>query len=186
MKTETFTGKNMSQQTAFSKQDLEHRYLEITSLYDMVEEMVATVESEFVKDPQAQLAIVEPLVSEMGEATDILSEEFLNVVQESGGIRRASRGKSRIESALRKIYLALDNYRQRVGAKKGKAQDALHNIADPIVKKIKRQVERIVAIFVEFIDLSLDRIMHKSEIEELRQKEARVALMLHQMAQQHT
>ena len=45
------------------------------------------------------------------------------------------------------------------------AHDTVENIADPIVNKIQRQMERIVVIFLEFIQLSdLASIMNQAEL----------------------
>jgi len=63
-----------------------------------------------------------------------------------------------------------------------KAHGAIMNIADPIVQKIHRQVEQVVIIFVEFIQISLQSIMNKTELEMLKARDARVALMMHQYA----
>lgn len=166
-----------------SKQELEQRYHEITELYDLAEELVGTVESEFIADPQAQLAIVEPLIEQLGESTDILTEEFITLAENPKKTNKTS--KSRVEYALRKLYMAVDGYKKRVGASVRKNQDTLLNIADPIVEKLKRHVESVVAMFLEFVELSLDLIMNKAQVEQLKQNQVRVAMHLHQMSQQH-
>lgn len=158
-----------------SEQDLKSRYDEITSMYDLAEELVSSVESEFVSNPDAQLMLVEPLVEQVGDSADQLSEEFINVAEGKGN-------RTKIEGALRKLYLALEDYKKRLGVENAPVQK-LVNIADPIVDKIKRQAEKIITVFLEFIDLSLDRIMHKAEVEELKKREEKVASMLHQISQ---
>jgi hypothetical protein len=165
----------------YSMEELETKYNEITSLYDDAEELVATVESQFVQDPNSQLDIVEPLINEIGDATDILSEEFILVAENKKG-KAAKASKSRIEGALRKIYVAIGDYQARVKNTSKKAHGALQNIADPIVAKIQRKVEQIVVTFMEFIQISLMNIMNKAEVEALRVRDSRVALMMHQMA----
>jgi hypothetical protein len=52
-----------------------------------------------------------------------------------------------------------------------------------IVRKVKRQLEVVITHFVDFITLSLDRIMQKHDVEELKHRHASIALMLHQQAQ---
>lgn len=171
----------------YTTQELEAKYHDITVMFDYADELVATVESEFVKDQEAQLNIVEPLISELGDATDVLAEEFVLIAES----RKSKTGqgkvsKSRIEGALRKIYAAVADYQQRVSNAGKRAHGAIQNIADPIVAKVQRQVEKVVALFLEFVHISLQSIMSKAEVDSLKQRDARIALMMHQhaMAQQ--
>lgn len=165
--------------------ELELDYHQITELYDLAEELVATVEHEAVDDPNAQLNLVEPLINQLGDSTDVLCEAFIDVAgkgQDNAG------QKTRIETNLRKIYSAIDVYKEQAGAFAHQAGLGLHNIADHIVEKIKYQVERVISVFVEFINLSLERIMQKQYIEELRRRQEKIAQMLlateHQQAMQ--
>lgn len=162
--------------------DLELKYHDITELYELAEELIETVESEFIANPDDQLALIEPLVEAVGDAADVLSEEFLGVVGQTRAANKARRG--RIEGALRKVYVAIDAYKQRANQQAARSKQALINIADPIVEKIKRQVEVIVAIFVDFVDLTLDRIMQKAYIEELKKRQEKIAIMLHSLSQE--
>lgn len=160
-----------------NKAELELKYHEICGLYDLAEEVLNTCESDYISDPETQLNLIEPLVEQVGESADVLTEEFINAASGQGN-------KKKIEAALRKLFVAIDDYQKRVKANATNASQSLINIADPIVEKIKRQVETIVAIFIDFVSLSLDRIMHKSQIEELKQRQEKIALMLHGMSQQ--
>jgi hypothetical protein len=167
-----------------SMDDLESRYNDITVLYDFASELVETVESEFVDVPDRQWSLVEPLISEIGDATDVLTEEFIHVAE---GVKKMTGGKAskaRIETALRRIYAAINDYRDRVKEGTTRAHDALLNIADPIVNKIQRQVEKVIVAFLDFVQLSLASIMNQNELSQLKAREARVALMMHTMAQQ--
>lgn len=167
-----------------SMEELEHNYNEITVLYDYAEELLETVESDFVADPTQQLELLEPLVNDIGDAVDMLTEEYINLAEaRKHGIPGSAR-RNRVEGAIRKMYIAINQYREQAGAGTKKARQALANIADPIVNKIQRQVEKVVVVFLEFIQLSLDRIMNKVEYDLLKTREARVALMMHQWAQQ--
>ncbi len=171
-------------QKNYSMEELESAYNEITALYDLAGDLVETAESRFVTDPEAQLALVEPLVSELGEAADILTEEYLHVADNYRRKGISATNKSRIEAALRRVYISINEYRDRVRDRTKQAHQALVNIADPIVNKIQRQVEKVIVMFLDFVQLSLSSVMNKGEMDMLRQREARVALMLHQMSQQ--
>jgi len=87
-----------------------------------------------------------------------------------------------VETALRKIYVSVTEYQAKVCATSKSATSALKNIADPIVAKIQRQVEQVVAIFLEFVNISLYSIMNKAEVEALRVRDTRIAMMMHQQA----
>ncbi|MBY0355636.1 MAG: hypothetical protein K2Q12_07895 [Rickettsiales bacterium] len=158
--------------------DLELKYHDITELFELADALVDTAESEFITNPDEQLALVEPLVEAVGDAADVLTEEFLTVASQTKANNAVRRSK--IEGALRKIYVAIDAYKQQTA----KSKQALMNIADPIVEKIKRQVEVIVAIFVDYVDLTLDRIMQKTHIDELKKRQEKIAIMLHALSQE--
>ncbi len=160
-----------------SKAELELKYHEITELYELAEELVETVASEFVGSPEEQLALVEPLIETVGESADILSEEFIQVAGKPKARNKNSKGK--VEAALRGIYIAIDEYGKQVKRSSQKLSEKIMNIADPIVEKIKRQVEVVIAVFVDFVDISLDRIMQKAHIEELKERQEKIAAMLY-------
>ncbi len=169
-----------NKEATMNMQDLEARYYEITELYDLAEELVDTVESEFVDSPDDQLVLIEELVEEVGDAADILTEEFITLAEAQKKGKKKPRNKGKIESALRRIYSAIDAYNTRVSTGLSELNAGFRNIADPIVNKIKRQMEVVVANFLAFLELSLDRIMHKSQIEELKERQAHIAHLLAQ------
>ncbi|MFW0777175.1 MAG: hypothetical protein ACN2B6_05605 [Rickettsiales bacterium] len=166
----------------YSNEALEAKYNEITELYDFAEELVSTVESQFVQDPEEQMAIVEPLINEVSDAADLLGEEFITIAESTKGKAQVA-NKTRIEGALRKVYMAIATYQKRVGKGAKSARDGINNIADPIVNKIQRQMEKVIGVFLEFVSLSLNNIMNKAEAEALRVRDTHIAMLLHQQAQ---
>lgn len=160
---------------------MEQHYYEITEIYDLAEELVDTVDSELVQSPHQQLEIVEPLADEIADAADVLADEFIAIAENKG--KGKPKNKKSIEGALRKMYMAIDAYHARVDATLEQATQGFRNIADPIVKKITRQIEVVVACLVDFVQLSLDRIMQKSHVEELKQRQEKIAAMIHQAMQ---
>jgi len=173
-------GKNKN----FTVDDMKAKYDDVTRLYDYAEELVSTVESEFVKDPAGQLDLVEPLINEISEATDVLSEELIFIAEGKKYKASGKSNKTRVEGAFRRIFAAINDYEERVTAMGKKAHGALRNIADPIVKKIQRHVEEIVVVFLEFIQFSLHSVMGKMELEALRVRDTRIAMLMHQQAMQ--
>lgn len=148
----------------------EQKYYDITELYNLNEELMETVE--LASNPEAQLEIVAPLIEVIGEATEVLTEEYISLCEGSSARTAA---KSKVEANLRKIYVAIHEYHARVREAK--------NAAMMVVKKIKRQLEQVIANFVEFMTLSLDRVMQKQDIEELNAHHASIALILHSVGQ---
>lgn len=165
-----------------NEEDLEQRYHSITTLYDLAADLLSTVETAGV-NPETQIAIVEPLLVEVSEATDALTEEYVNIVRLG---EKKTKHKVRVETSLRRIYLALDDYTRRVQQHAHTGMTVIHNVADSIVAKIKRHVEQVVAIFMEIIDISLHLIMSKTELEQLKQHQTHINFMLHRMSQQHS
>ena len=175
-----------STKKAYSADDLEAKYLELTTLYDLAEELVNTVESSLVSDPNSQLEIVEPLINDIGDATDILTQEFIYIAESKKNKTQMKASKTNIEIALRKMFAAINDYQGRVKNISKKAHGAIMNIADPVVAKIQRQVEMVVVVFLEFLQISLQSIMGKAELEALKVRDSRIALMMHEhsLAQQ--
>ena len=163
-------------------EDFEERYLEITKLYDMAEELVNTIDSELVSNSDAQLEIIEPLINDIGDAADVLTQEFIFIAESKKHKTQGKASKVHVESALRKIFVAINDYNSRVKNVSKRAHGAIMNIADPIVQKIQRQIEQVVVIFLEFLQISLQSVMNKMELELLKARDARVALMMHQYA----
>lgn len=149
----------------------EQKYHDITELFLLNDELLATVPAS--ENPEAQLDLIEPLIEAIGESADILTDEYIALCE--GDPKRKASSKSRIEGALRKAYMAMQEFTT-------KARDA-RNAAHAVIKKMKRQLEHVVSHFMDFLTLSLDRIMQKSDVEELKQRHANIALMLHQMGQ---
>lgn len=162
--------------------ELETHYNDIHALYDLAEELVNTIESKLVSDPSAQLDIVEPLINEIGDAADILTHEFILIAESQKHKTSSKASKAQVETGLRKIFNAINDYNNRVRDIGKKAHGAIMNIADPIVQKIQRHVEQLVMVFLEFMQISLQSIMNKAELDQMKSRDARVALMMHQHA----
>jgi len=118
----------------------------------------------------------------MGDAADILTREFILIAESKKNKTANKASKTQIEGALRKIFNALNDYHARVSDVGKKAHGAIMNIADAIVTKIHRQIEKVVVIFFEFLQISLQSIMNKAELESLKLRDSTVALMMHQHA----
>lgn len=145
----------------------EEKYYDIGELYALNDALLATVPD--AADPESQIELIGALVETIGESADILTEEYICLC---AGRKNRNSSKARVEGALRKIYMGINQFSHAM-------RDA-RNAALAVVKKIKRQLEQVISNFMEFVVLSLDKVMQKHDIDELKQRHAHIALMLHQ------
>lgn len=164
-----------------TQENLEESYQQVIALYDMADALITTVEKSPKTTKETHFQIVAPIVEQLEESTDVLTEEFITFAQQKGQ-KGSSSSRTKVESALRKIYAALDQYKALTQTTKKQALESVSNTVDPVIEKIKRQVEKVITIFVRFVELSLDRIMHKSDLELLKKREVTIATLLHNMS----
>lgn len=155
-----------------SEASLELKYQDIMMLFEMADQLIAKAET--AANPEQYVEEVEALVEAVVDTADTLSEEFFIIINGKQSGKQTSKGK--IETALRKSYTALNLFSK-------KASEATRKHAARLVNKLKRQLEVVIASVVDFVALSLDRIMQKQDIEEIKQRQVRIAQMLHNMAQ---
>jgi|GEM_PF-1922836 len=171
-----------AQKEDYSVNDYKAKYQDIVALYGHADELIATVEDAATKNPQEQLNLVESLVNEVADATDILTEEFI-LVAESKKPRATSKfSKKRIENALRRVFVAISDYRENAKHLAAQSSSAAIIIADKIVEKISQQLDRVVEIFLELINISLQSVMGKTEMDALKVRNTRIAIMMHQIS----
>ncbi len=149
----------------------EQKYYDINELYNLADELLMTVQG--AADPEEQLALVESLVETIGDSADVLSEEYVSLCEGKPGQKTSA--KTKVEGALRKIYIGMAELKNRVTDRR--------NAALLVIKKLKRQLEQVIENFVEMLVLSLDRIMQKQDVEELKARHANISLMLYSKGQ---
>ncbi|MEQ1706099.1 MAG: hypothetical protein ABL867_09050 [Rickettsiales bacterium] len=164
----------------YSMDDYKSRYNDITSLCDSAEELLATVENSPAKDPQAHLDMIEPLINEIADSSDVLVEEFILIAENKEKRSSNKFSKKRIEAALRRIFITINEYQENAKLTSKKLGSEAVTLTNSIVKKIKDQLDKVVAIFFEFAQISLQNIMNKAEIDALKARDSRIALMMHQ------
>jgi hypothetical protein len=165
-------------------QKLEESYHQVTAFYDLADSLIASVLNSPKEQQEAHYQLVSPLVDQLEQSADILTEEFINIAEgKDTGSAAAQRG--RIEGAFRKAYAAMDDYNKRATA--SRQQALLKKMSDsvqPVIDGIKQHIEKVIGIFIGFIDLALDRVMQKNDLEQLRKRDAKIAAMMHNMAMQ--
>lgn len=163
-----------------SAQSLEASYRQVAELYDMADELIATVLASPKDQQEMHFRVVNPLVEQLEESADVLTQEFINIAE--GKAKQSQVPRKRIEASLRKIYMEMSAYKKLVDQVRKPMFDAITKLVSPVVSKVKRHVEKVVAVFVGMINISLERVMQKTDIDNLKQHEEKVANMLHQMA----
>ncbi|MCC7260822.1 MAG: hypothetical protein IT567_07295 [Alphaproteobacteria bacterium] len=166
---------------AMPVQGYKDTYEDIIRLYDFAEELIESVDDSRVeKNKEEQLAIVNGLIEAIEESTDILAEEFCEIIENNGKPKTKKKGK--LESAFRKMFVAIDAYKEAVEQSAIKLKGDIMNVADPIVQKLTQHIEHVVALFLEYVAISVDLFMHKTQIEEMKKRERHVADLLHKHA----
>jgi hypothetical protein len=156
-----------------SQASLELKYKDIMALFSVADDLISAAEN--AQDPIQYIEEVEPLVDEVVVTADTLSEEFFVIINGKKAGQKTS--KTRIEASLRKSYTALSRFAKT-------ASVATRKHAENLMAKLQQQLEAVIASVIEFVALSLDRIMHKAEIESLKLRQVHVAHLLHGMSQQ--
>lgn len=165
-------------------QNLEESYYQVTTIYDMAETLITDVVNTPKEQQEAHFRLVNPLVERLEASADILTEEFINIAEGKDNIPAAP-AESRVETALRKIYAAMDDFHKRASMLGQQTSDELMAKVQPMVDGIKQHIEKVIGIFVDFLDLALDRIMQKSDLESLRQRDAKIASIMHNLSMAH-
>ncbi len=153
-------------------EELELHYHDIMELFSIADQLVENTAS--AENPTLYVSEIEHLAEVVMETADTLSEEFFVITNGKAESKQVS-GK-KIEGALRRAYVTMSDF-----TKKASASTRKH--AEKLLTKLKRQLEVVIASVVEFVQISLDRVMQKADIEELKRRQERIALMLHQMSQ---
>lgn len=160
--------------------NLEESYYQVTAFYDLADELIGGVMNSPKELQETHFRLVNPLVVQLEESADILTEEFISIAEGKDEPNNAAR-RGRIETAFRKAYAAMDEYAKRAATMKD-AIASLSEKVEPVVDGIKRHIEKVISIFVGFIDLALDRIMQKNDLEQLRKRDEKIAAMLHNLS----
>lgn len=167
-------------QKEYTTKDYKESYDSIAVLCDYAEDLLSTVENPIISDKNEHLELIEPLINEIADSSDILSEEFL-LIAESKRSRSTNRAsKKRIESTLRRIFNAISEYHQNLKSLSHQTKNVTVKVTAPIIEKIQKQLDTVLAVFFEFIQISLQSIMNKAELDALRARDSRIALMMHQ------
>ncbi len=87
-------------------------YETIMQLYDMAEALVDTADAANLSEEEedARLALVEPLVVQLADATDVLVREYTTLVRQGKSIDPLR--KQKLEQALSRIFAIVEECRQ--------------------------------------------------------------------------
>lgn len=160
--------------------DYSANYRTILSLYDVAQELVNTVEHPEAADLDTHLDMIEPVVECVEESAEVLTTEYAHLTEGTKGAKKIKR--KNVESALRKFFAVLDEFKHKSADLKGPSFISITKIVAPVIEKLRAAGEQVVAIFMQVVDVALDQILHKSEIEAVKRRNQVIAAMMHQRA----
>ena len=88
----------------------------IAKLYDNAEKLLEVASHESVVEDDEFIARIEAVVNQIEESANTVSKDFADVVEK--GQEPTNAMKRRVSSALRKILLAVEEFRSEVNTKK--------------------------------------------------------------------
>lgn len=92
--------------------DFDLVYDKIAALYDHAENILKIAYHNSIVDHEAFLAEIEPIVQQIEESANIIAEDFSNIIE--SGESPTNAVKIRVNSALRKILLQIEEFRSKV------------------------------------------------------------------------
>jgi len=163
----------------------ENNFKKIIALYDSAEELLQTVENQTEVDPEVHLDAVEPLIDAIEESADILSKEYSHLAEGVSG--KSKINKRSVEGSIRKVFLAMNEYKDRLKKQSKPVAQAITKMTDGVISKLKKTIEDVVVVFLEVIDLGIEKLLQKQELEEMKKRNLRIAALMHNhsLAAQH-
>lgn len=164
---------------------LEASYEQVVSLYDAADALIASVKAAPQDSQEAQYRLVAPLVEQLESSADILTEEYIHLAENDSGIP-CTRSRKVVESTLRKTLTAIDGFFKSAAENPRSELNGVFGSVLPLVQSAKQQLFKVIGAFAELIDLSLGRILNKSDAERLAKQEPKVAEMLARAAKENS
>ncbi|MBM3617772.1 MAG: hypothetical protein FJX23_04430 [Alphaproteobacteria bacterium] len=167
------------------KEHLEASYEQVVSLYDAADALIASVKAAPEDSQEAQYRMVAPLVEQLESSADILTEEYIHLAENDSGVPCA-RSRKVVESTLRKTVTAIDAFFKSAAENHRAELNGIFGAVLPLVQSAKQQLFKAIGAFSQLIDLSLGRILSKTDVERLKAEEPKVAAMLDRVAKENS
>lgn len=90
------------------RKEMKDAYDAILKLYDCAEDIVTAIEAVGGKEMEATLKAAEPVIVQLESTAEILSETFITFGET--GEKMGAHNKKRVESSIRKLYMALAGF----------------------------------------------------------------------------
>ena len=116
--------------------ELKGAYDAILKLYDCAEDIISAIESVGGKEMEAALAVAEPVIEQLESTAEILAESF--IIFGETGQKMDGHAKTKAESSIRKLYVALGIFCESVG-------ETLLGVTMEIVGDIRSQIIELQA-----------------------------------------
>jgi RNAse (barnase) inhibitor barstar len=93
---------------SFTPKEQEQLFEEIVKLYDLADDVLASVARENVKNRDVQMALVKPVITQVTNSANILSAFYTEVVRNERPITLEL--QDTMETALRNIFVAIKEF----------------------------------------------------------------------------
>lgn len=152
---------------------LKRDYAHLTGLYDQADTLLGALPTVAESLQADYFQSISPLAAELESAGDTLTAAFISCAEGKGKSQRKT-----VETTFRKLFAALEVFRQQTKA----ASSVLGEQLQAHALRVEEALGKAVTVFVQFVELALDRIMQKADLDALRKREPKIAQLLQQLA----
>lgn len=159
----------------------EKNYEEIVSLYDVAEQIVEEADED---ENGSDAVLVDPLLKDMDFSINEFIESYIALVEnEMKGREKGVRKKfqAKLEIAMRVMFTSMNEcYANIIKEEKRTHRKSLKILAGLISSSLRGQMHKVIGAFIGLVDLSTNKFMKKSDIEELEKRDKEIARQLNE------
>jgi hypothetical protein len=157
--------------------EYDEAYQEILVIYDIAEELADTPNHPLARFQDEQVAIIEPLVDEVLDAADELSQGFCEFVQQSDKAKAASTFNMR--GAFKRMFKAVNHTITQIQEAGGEIAENLTATVVPTLEKLVRHTEKVFSRLVVLVSVTKETLTKKrEEFARMMNVEAHVATLM--------
>jgi methyl-accepting chemotaxis protein len=159
--------------------EYEEAYQDILVIYDIAEELSQTLHDARATHQADQVELVEPLVNDLLDAADDLSQQFCEFAGAADKKQAAKQFSMR--DAFKKIFRSVNNAMESIQEIGGEVAENITTVMLPTLEKLVRHTERLFSRLVVLVEHSKDIVQRKRrEFHEMINVEAHVATLMRQ------
>lgn len=157
--------------------EYDEAYQEILVIYDIAEELADTPNHPLARFQDEQVAVVEPLVDEVLDAADDLSQGFCEFVQQPDKGKAANAFNMR--GAFQRMFKAVNRTISQIQEVGGEVGENLTATVVPSLEKLVRHTEKVFSRLVVLVSVTKETLTKKrEEFARMMSVEAHVATLM--------